>query len=102
MKIVTVDIAEEDLKYFLELLTFHESEILSQLENCKFKYLKKALELENEKCVKTAERILNTKERCFDKIASDFESLFRNINRGHRECSLSAARSIKKAVYGEL
>ena len=95
-----IDIKEEDLNYFVELLSYHESEIIQQLSGNQTIILRKALEEENKKCVDTTARILDAKEFSFDlrKACSDFDSLIRNVKRNHVECSMSAIRSLAENI----
>jgi len=96
-----VEVWEEDLKFFQELLTLHEYEMRKQLdapEHRVGKTLRKAIELEIKRTNEAKFRLDLSLESGNDsaKLNSDFESLFRSIRSDGKECALSAAKSIAK------
>ena len=56
-----VEIDENDLKFFIELLSYHESEILKQLEACENETMKDILKKEQCRCIESGERLLKLK-----------------------------------------
>lgn len=56
-----VEMEERDLKLFVELLSFHESELLKQIEECNDEGLIDVLEQELDKCIATGKRLFEIK-----------------------------------------